>query len=90
MSEEAFALLESGGGFCVPVFFKVASLQDSVDIKVDGVIKRARSISNCPYQIETLIKDQGLDYVFGSRRARKRLNSILVQENPKRRKFRQY
>ncbi|TVY92352.1 Calcium-independent phospholipase A2-gamma [Lachnellula willkommii] len=61
-----------GAPFCRSVVFKVLSLQDAVDIKIDGITKRARSISNCPYRAETLVKDQGLDCVFGRRASRKR------------------
>ena len=41
--------------------FRVLSLQDYIDIKLecvdpklDGKPRRARSISNCPYQVKTL------------------------------------
>jgi hypothetical protein len=98
VDEESYMLLEMGGPFQRAVTFKVASLQDFVDIKVDGikvdigdgikgVKRRARSISNCPYKVETLIKDECLDCVFGSRRGRKRQHPQMTQVT-KRAKFR--
>ena len=47
--------------------FKITSFEEFIDIKLDGITQRPMSISNCPYKIETLVKDQGLDQPFGSR-----------------------
>ncbi|KIN05217.1 hypothetical protein OIDMADRAFT_25796 [Oidiodendron maius Zn] len=47
--------------------FKITSFEEFIDIKLDGITHSPMSISNCPYKIETLVKDQGLDLPFGSR-----------------------
>jgi hypothetical protein len=80
LDNESASLIEQGLPFSRAVMFKVVSLEDSIDIKIDGITQRARSISNCPYKIETLIKDQRLDCVFGSRNSRKR--PFLVTAEP--------
>ena len=43
------------------------SRNDTIDIKVDGIINKRQSISNCPYVFKTLVHDQGLDWPFGHR-----------------------
>lgn len=85
--DESYKAIECGAPFLRDVVFKVRSLEDFIDIKIDGITRRARSISNCPYKIETLIKDQGLDNYFGSRKGRKRSQAQLNQV-AKRVKFR--
>ncbi|PQE15354.1 hypothetical protein CJF32_00010814 [Rutstroemia sp. NJR-2017a WRK4] len=55
-----------------PSLSLLRSLIDSVDIKIDGIVSKKRSISNCLYELETLIKDQGLDCAFGRRGIKKR------------------
>jgi hypothetical protein len=91
IDEVSYNLIDCGGAFCRNVSFKVVSLDDSVDIKIDGLTRRARSISNCPYKINTIVQDEGLDYVFGSRNGRKRLRPRAqigqVVQLPKRVKF---
>ena len=60
---------EAGRGiaFSRYIEFSVTSFSDEIDIKISGIIDGARSISNCPYKIQTLIQDQGLDCAFGHR-----------------------
>ena len=58
---------EQGGPYQRNIEFKITSFEDIIDIKLDGITHRSISISNCPYKIETLVKDQGLDLPFGSR-----------------------
>ena len=76
---ESHKAVEDGGAFSRPIVFKVRSLDDFIDVKIDGITSRARSISNCPYNIDTLIKDQGLNCVFGNRKIRKREKSQVAQ-----------
>lgn len=45
----------------------IPSLQDTIDVQITGITNRSRSISNCPYKAEDLIRDQGLDCVFGNK-----------------------
>jgi hypothetical protein len=70
--------IQLGAPYYRDVEFKVMSLDQSIDIKIDGITRRARSISNCPYKIEDLVKDQGLDRPFGSR-MRKRIQPQPMQ-----------
>ncbi|KAM3066396.1 hypothetical protein ACMFMG_012086 [Clarireedia jacksonii] len=64
--------IEAGKSFSKFIVFRIRSLTDSVDIKIDGIVSRQRSISNCPYKVETLIKDQSLDCAFGRRGIKKK------------------
>jgi len=83
INTEIYQMIEGGAPFAREITFSVLSLDDVIDIKIDGITKRARSISNCPYQMRTLIKDQGLDCVFGSRKSRKRI--IIEEQGPSKR-----
>jgi hypothetical protein len=47
--------------------FSARSLADSIDIKIIGLTEKPRSISNCPYILQDLLEDQGLNCVFGHR-----------------------
>jgi hypothetical protein len=58
-------VMSDGEAFSRRFEFSVSSLQDSIDVKIDGVTKRGRSISNCPYTVDTIMRDQGLHCVFG-------------------------
>jgi len=79
--------IEKGRPYSRRFTLKVMSLEDTVDIKVDGLTRRARSISNCPYKLRTLITDQGLDCVFGHRNGRKRTAPFREERASKRVKF---
>jgi hypothetical protein len=61
-----------GIAFSRYIRFSVVSLSDEVDIKINGITEQARSISNCPYKIQTLVEDQGLSCVFGHRDYKRR------------------
>jgi hypothetical protein len=61
-----------GIAFSRYIEISVTSLSDEVDVKIDGITKIGRSISNCPYRLQTLIEDQGLDCVFGHRDHKRR------------------
>lgn len=43
---------------------EVASMSSILDMKMDGLAGQ-ESLSNCPYKLLALIRDQGLDCVFG-------------------------
>jgi hypothetical protein len=62
---EAYEGVKSGIAYSRYFEFTVNSLSDSIDIKVSHITRYSRSISNCPYMLQTLIKDQGLECVFG-------------------------
>jgi hypothetical protein len=80
---DAHRLIELGGAFSLPIAFQVLSLEDSIDIKIEGLTETPRSISNCPYRIETLIKDQGFYQTFGHKNNKKR-KAIEIETRSKR------
>ncbi|KAH8787540.1 acyl transferase/acyl hydrolase/lysophospholipase, partial [Hyaloscypha sp. PMI_1271] len=86
IDDESYNAIEGGAAYCRNVTFNVISLDDLIDIKIDGISKRARSISNCPYKVQTLIRDQGLDCVFGHRKNKRRVQ-VESERNCKRVKF---
>jgi hypothetical protein len=83
IDDSSYQALEAGGRFCREIVVQVGSLSEAVDVKIDGVTRKAWSISNCPYKVETLIKDQGVDGVFGNAQSRKR-KSMTRDGSPKR------
>lgn len=84
MDDEMYqAIICDGKPYCRPIVFNVMSMEDSIDIKIEGLTARARSISNCPYKIQTLVEDEGVDCVFGHRKSKKRLRTT-PQPSPKR------
>ena len=68
---------------CIKV--SVRSLNDIIDVKVDGITKRARSISNCPYRVNDIIEDQGLHCFFGHKDHQRRYQGTL-RSIPRRRR----
>ncbi|KAG4278816.1 hypothetical protein FPRO04_06137 [Fusarium proliferatum] len=49
------------------VIVHIASIESEVYISIDGLDGRKHWVSNCPYKIEQLIRDQEMDHVFGRR-----------------------
>ena len=66
-SELLSEVIEQGTSYQRNIEFKITSFEEFIDITLDGITQRPMSISNCPYKIETLVEDQGLDQPFGSR-----------------------
>jgi hypothetical protein len=66
-----------GIAFSRYVQFSVPADLDEIDIMIDKITKHPRSISNCPYQLRALIKDQGLDCVFGNKDHQERFGGVL-------------
>ena len=65
-------VVRNGEEFSRSITFSVRSLEESIDVKVNGITRKQESISNCPYTIEALIRDQGLHCVFGHRDHKRR------------------
>lgn len=84
VNEDSYSSVEMGKQFSCPISFMVTSLEDFIDVKIDGITQRGRSISNCPYKVSTLIHDQGLDLVFGSRKRRVRPYPEMKERGRKR------
>ncbi len=78
VDRQVYEAVKRGQAFCRPVEFNIASLADAVDIKIDGIISRARSISNCPYILQTLIDDQGLNRIFGHMNHKRKFGGMFV------------
>lgn len=87
VDQVSYTRIQHGEPFCTPVEFCISSMSDLVDVKIDGVTQRARSISNCPYKLLDLVKDQGLHRVFGRPDHKRRLP--LLHHAAKRRKITQ-
>lgn len=41
------------------------TFDDEIDVMISGLTTVRKSISNCPYRIQTLIEDSGLNCTFG-------------------------
>jgi hypothetical protein len=87
VDQVSYTKIQHGEPFYTPVEFCISSMSDLVDVKIDGVTQRARSISNCPYKLLDLVKDQGLHRVFGRPDHKWRLP--LLHHAAKRRKITQ-
>ncbi len=80
--------------FRKPVEFDASNLKDLINISIAGITTSPRNISNCPYILADLVRDQGLECVFGREDHRKRKRSIPSRgdyhqtRNPKRRNLR--
>lgn len=64
---QVYSEIRRGVAFSRHVQFDVQSLDEKVDVKIHEITQEPQSISNCPYILQTLIHDQGLDCVFGSK-----------------------
>ena len=67
VTRQVYEQAQQGLAFSRHIEFIVCSLKDSIDVKLHGITRRAISISNCPYILQTLIEDQRLHCVFGDR-----------------------
>jgi hypothetical protein len=61
-----------GIAFSRYIEFSVTSLSDEINVRIDRITGVGRSISNCPYKLQTLIEDQGLNCVFGHKDHKRR------------------
>jgi hypothetical protein len=64
---ELLEVIKGGAAYSRNMEIDTHSLSDVIDVKVDGITKRARSISNCPYTVSDIIEDQRLHSFFGRR-----------------------
>ncbi|MAD85477.1 MAG: hypothetical protein CL912_21150 [Deltaproteobacteria bacterium] len=60
---------EAGRGiaFSRCIEMSVPTLAHSLDVKIDGITSTSQRISNCPYRLQHLIEDEGLNCVFGNK-----------------------
>ncbi len=68
--------VKGGAAFSRRIDIIVSSLDDMLDIKLDDMFRRGeQSISNCPYHLNTLIRDQGLHCIFGHKDHKRRFQA---------------
>jgi hypothetical protein len=46
---------------------QVSAMDTALDVRLKDDLMGEQSISNCPYKVEKLVEDQGLDCSFGRR-----------------------
>ena len=63
---------EQGVEFSRYIELILFSLHDRIKIKIGGITTNATYISNCPYRLQQVIEDQGLNCRFGHRDHQKR------------------
>jgi hypothetical protein len=57
---------KGGEPFSLQVKIQVCSVYSAIEIKIQGLQGGPQSISHCPYRLEELICDQGLNSAFGT------------------------
>ena len=65
-TEAAMSRCREGRPFERTLEVEVLSPESAVDIRIDQLSAEPQSISNCPYKLHKLVRDQKLDCVFGS------------------------
>lgn len=66
VDQELLDELRRGVAYSRRINVRVHSLDDVINIRVDGITTRVRSISNCPYTISDIIEDQGLHCILAT------------------------
>lgn len=64
VSPRALARCHAGEGLSRAFTIPVESWSSLVDVRIDG-LREIQCVSNCPYELRKLARDQGLDSVFG-------------------------
>lgn len=68
--------IRAGGSFIKYLNVEVFSLDSMIEVRIDSIIGDERPfISNCPYRLGKLVKDQGMDCKFGHRDHQSRLTT---------------
>ena len=65
VTSAALARCRDGEDFTITLNVSVTSMSSTLDVKIDGVVVGEEPISNCPYELRSLVRDQGLNCVFG-------------------------
>ncbi|KAI9883965.1 MAG: hypothetical protein M1823_004243 [Watsoniomyces obsoletus] len=63
-----------------PVQFELLHLKEEINVSITGITAAPRNISNCPYVMERLIQDQGLDHHFGREDHQKRKHPVSAEK----------
>jgi hypothetical protein len=61
------ARCRSGEPFLKVLEVQVSAIDTALDVRLKDNLMGEQSISNCPYKVEKLVEDQGLDCSFGRR-----------------------
>lgn len=72
VNKQLYEEARRGIAFSRYIEISVMSLSDEIDVRINRITKNSRSISNCPYKLQTLIEDQRLDCVFEYRDHKRR------------------
>jgi hypothetical protein len=67
VDQELLDDLRRGVAYSRIIDISVHSLNDVINVRLDGITRKVRNISNCPYKISDIVEDQGLHCVFGHR-----------------------
>lgn len=67
VTSESLRKCRDGRPFSKALKMQVYGFHTILNVKMDGVTGGKDNISNCPYQLEKLVKDQGLHRQFGSK-----------------------
>jgi hypothetical protein len=86
VDQELIEEVKRGVAFSKHIEITVLSLNDVIDVKIDGITKRGRSISNCPYTVNDIIEDQGLNCFFGHKDHQQRYRGA-ERGMPRRRRY---
>lgn len=65
LNQALYDSIKNGSAYTLPIEFQVLSMDKEVDLTIDGLTRRPRSISNFPYTMSDIVFDQGLHQVFG-------------------------
>lgn len=65
VTSAALSNCRKGKGFSKILEMSVTSLKSKLHVRVEAGGSSTESISNCPYEMQRLLHDQGLDYAFG-------------------------
>jgi hypothetical protein len=71
-------VMSNGEAFSRSFIFSILYMEQSIDVRIDRIIEGQHSISNCPYIVDTLARDQRLYCFFG----REDHNRRLIRNSP--------
>lgn len=67
VTPEILTRCRRGESFSRDFEVQVSAMDSELDVRLRDTVIGEQSISNCPYKVERLIRDQGLDCAFGRR-----------------------
>ncbi|KAM7192215.1 hypothetical protein V8F33_008489 [Rhypophila sp. PSN 637] len=64
-TSDVIEICKNSQPFLKKITISLASMRSTIDIKIGTSDSQSQSISNCPYMLEKIISEQGLDSAFG-------------------------